>query len=604
MQNIEELVIAVEDWVKGLKAIHARIARHFVRAEPRQHALTYLKGLLGPLERKNGWHIAEWGGDQTPDGIQRLLSKAKWDVNLVRDDLQCYVAEHLTDPRAVLIVDETGFPKQGDKSAGVQVQYCGLTGEVENCQVGVFVAYAAARGATFLDRELYLPQSWTQDRQRCREAGIPDSVQYAPKTELARQMIERLSASGIPFAWVAADALYGDSADLRTWLEDQGLPYVLGVHSDESVGISTSQGIRLLAVKDCTQLIDARQGWQRVSMGEGTKGARVFDWACLPVVHRGIDDQQHWMLIRRSVVDPTNLAFYLVYGPTGTTLQEMVWVVGKRWKIEEILEAGKGEVGFDHYEVRLWISWYRHVTLAMLAHAYLTVMRSQMLLSDSTDLLETGLDILPLTVAEVRHLLWQVAWPHAPPLWFILTWSLWRRRHQARASRSHVKHRHSLMANMPTRSIKQQEARSRERSKSRRKGKGGSRLLIQVQYTADEQYLLIGKTGAQPFLSSDVDSWQTSLESVSSFHFSGKNGRFTACKEKFQGKYYYWCAHRRYHNKLYKQYIGTMTKLSPQHLEQVAAALQTRIAQNSSQSGKEETLPTEPTLEGSHSEET
>src|SRR5437763_2827046 len=176
MQSTEELAREVDSWIKGLAALHAGIARHFTRAEPRQHALTYLKGLLAPLERKNGWHIAEWGGDRTPDGIQRLLSKAKWDAGLVRDDLQRYVMKHLADPQAVLIVDETGFPKQGDKSAGVQIQYCGPTGAVENCQVGVFVAYAAARGTTFLDRELYLPQSWDQDQERRREAGIPDSI--------------------------------------------------------------------------------------------------------------------------------------------------------------------------------------------------------------------------------------------------------------------------------------------------------------------------------------------------------------------------------------------------------------------------------------------
>jgi SRSO17 transposase len=586
MQSTEELAMAVDNWIKGLATLHAHIARHFARAEPRQHALTYLKGLLAPLERKNGWHIAEWGGDQTPDGIQRLLSKAKWDANLVRDELQYYVMEHLADPQAVLIVDETGFPKQGDKSAGVQVQYCGPTGEVENCQVGVFVAYAAARGRTFLDRELYLPESWTQDRERRLEAGIPDSIEYTPKTKLARQMIERVQTRGIPFAWVVADALYGDDADLRTWLEDQHLPYVLGVHSDEPVVLPTEQGTRLIAVRDCVQLGDAEPRWQRVSMGEGTKGERVFDWVCLPVWHRGSDDQQHWLLIRRSVTDQTELGFYLVYGPRGTTLQEMVRVVGLRWKIEEVFEAGKEEVGMDHYEVRLWISWYRHITLSMLAHAYLTVMRAQTERSDPTDLLESALDLLPLTIAEVRHLLWQTAWPHAPPLWFILAWSLWRRRHQARASRSHTKRRHSrLRANAPTQSHSSVEHRvppGREKSKRKtgqQKGKGGSRLLTQVQYTADEQYLFIGKTKAQPFLSSDSGSWQAWLESVPSFHFSGKNGRFTAYKEKFQGKYYYWRAYRMYHKKLYKQYIGTTAKLSPQHLEQVAINLQTRMVE-------------------------
>jgi SRSO17 transposase len=585
MQSTEELEKTVEGWIKGLTALHARIARHFARAEPRQHALTYLKGLLAPLERKNGWHIAEWGGDLTPDGIQRLLSKAKWDVNLVRDDLRSYVMEHLADPQAVLIVDETGFPKQGDKSAGVQVQYCGTTGEVENCQVGVFAAYATACGATFLDRELYLPESWTKDQERRNAAGIPEAIEYIPKTKLARRIIERVRSSGIPFAWVVADALYGDDTDLRAWLEGQGLPYVLGVHSDEPVALLTQQGVRMMAAKDGVQLADAELRWQKFSMGEGTKGPRVFDWTSFPVLHRGVDDHQHWLLIRRSVTDQTEPSFYLVYGPSGTTLQKMVWIVGKRWKIEEVFETAKKEVGFDHYEVRLWTSWYRHITLAMFAHAYLTVMRSQAERSDLTDQLETALDLLPLTLAEVRHLLWQTTWPQAPPLWFILAWSLWRRRHQARASRSHTKRRRSrLMANGPTpsgSSVGQQVRSGRERSKRKtgqQKGKGGTRLLTQIQYTADEKYLLIGKTEAHSSLSPDAPSWKSTLESVSSFHFLGKNGRFTARKEQVQGKGYYWYAYRKYHNKQSKQYIGVTAKLTPSHLEQVADALQTKIA--------------------------
>lgn len=591
MQSPEELATAVDRWVKELGDLHAHIARHFVRAEPRWHVLTYLKGLLGPLERKNGWQIAEWGGNQTPDAIQRLLSKAKWDANLVRDDLQHYVMEHLADPEAILIVDETGFPKQGDKSAGVQMQYCGTTGRVENCQVGVFVAYATAYGATFLDRELYLSQGWAQDQHRRREAGIPDSIEYAPKTKLAQRMIERVKASGIPFAWVVADALYGDDADLRIWLEDQHLPYIMAVHSDEPVVLPTEHGMQMRAVKDCVQLMDAMQGFQRVSMGEGTKGARLFDWASSPILHRGINDQQHWLLIRRSVVDSTHVTFYLVYGPIGTTLQEMVHVVGTRWKIEEIFEAAKEEIGFDQYEVRLWTSWYRHITLAMLAHAYLTVIRTQMVRSNPTDLREMALELLPLTVAEVRHLLWQTAWPHGPPLWFILAWSRWRRRHQASAKRSHTKHRQ----NKPTtsaswRPIERSDSQRRKSRKGERKGHWGPRLLTQVQYTADGQYLLIDQTGAQSSFSPDSSEWKAVLENVPSFHFSGKNGHFTARKERVYQKRDYWYAYRKHHNKQSKQYIGTTAKLSPARLEQVAAALQIKITELSSRGGKEKTL--------------
>jgi hypothetical protein len=324
--------------------------------------------------------------------------------------------------------------------------------------------------------------------------------------------------------------------------------------------------------------MDTNQSWQRLSMAEGTKGARLFDWGCLAVWHRGTDDQQHWLLIRRSITDPTDLAFFLVYGPIGTTLQEMVWVAGTRWKIEEVFEAAKEEVGLDHYEVRLWTSWYRHITLALLAHAYLTVMRSLAERSDLTVRLETALDLLPLTVAEVRHLLWQTAWPQAPPLWFILEWSLWRRRHQAAALRSHIKRRRSRLM---TEAKVTSRRKLRKRKIGQQKGKGGPRLLIQLQYITDEQYLLIGKTETQSSLSPDSPKWQALLENIPSFHFSGKNGRFTARKERVQEKHYYWWAYRKYHNKQYKRYIGTSTMLSPQNLEQVAAALQTRIAENS-----------------------
>jgi SRSO17 transposase len=540
------------------------------------------------VERKNGWQIAEWVGDLTPDGIQRLLSTAKWDADLVRDDLQCYVKEYLADPRAVLIVDETGFPKQGRKSVGVQRQYCGRTGRVENCQVGVFAGYASAKGATFMDRELYLPQSWVQDDKRRREAGVPDTIGTASKSELARQMIKRVLATGIPFAWVAADALYGDDITLRTWLEDQRLPYVLAVHSDEPVVLLTEQGMRSIAVRDCIPLL-AEQDWQAVSMGEGTKGPRVSDWACLPIFHGEIQDSQHWLLIRRSATDRTELTFYLVYGPQGTTLQEMVWVAGARWKIEEILETAKGEVGLDHYQVRLWTSWYRHITLTMFAHAYLTVMRAQSGEASFTHPGEAAEELLPLTVPEVRHVLWQIVWPHAPPLWFVLAWSSWRRRHQARAKRVHTKHRWDILQGRTSAPVEGECLPGQQKSKShseKRKGTFGPRLLTMIQYSTDDEYLLINQTGAQSSHVADGSEWQATLEKVPSFHFSGKHGHFTARKEQVHGKGFYWYAYRRYHNKQSKQYIATTAKLSPDTLEQAAVALEAKIVQISARGGE------------------
>ena len=589
MQSEKHCLAEVEGWERSLIELHTRIGRHFRRAEPRQHALAYLRGLLSPVERKNGWQIAEWIGDLTPDGIQRLLASAKWDADLVRDDLLAYVTEHLADQEAILIVDETGFPKQGSQSVGVQRQYCGTTGQVENCQVGVFTAYATARGSTFLDRELYLPKTWISDPQRCREAGVPETIGKASKSELARQMIKRVRASGIPFAWIATDALYGDDLDLRTWLEEQHLPYVLAVHSDEPVTIATEQGRRMIAVKDAVQLLRA-SSWQRMSVGEGTKGPRVFDWACLAIVHGGVDDQQHWLLIRRQVTDQTEMTFYLVYGPRGTTLQQMVQVAGARWSIEEILEAGKVEVGLDHYEVRLWTSWYRHITLAMLAQAYLTVMRAQSCSASSSDPREAAEDLLPLTIPEVRHVLWQIMWPHAPPLCFVLAWSSFRRRHQARAKRAHVKRRCAQLARIPPASCQQAPA-AHEQSKRRPvryKGGWGPRLLTVIQHAGDDQYLLISETAElHPPLPGSAE-WQTKLEQKPSFHFCGKNGHFTARKEKRQRGGDYWYAYRRHQGKQYSQYIGTAAMLLPAHLEQVAAALETRMAIPFQSLGKEQ----------------
>jgi SRSO17 transposase len=581
MQSSNELLTEVEGWAAGLVELHARIAPQFGRAEPRQHAFAYLKGLLSPIERKNGWQIAEWVGDETADGMQRLLSSAKWDANLVRDDLQQYVIEQLSDRQAVLVVDETGFPKQGQKSVGVQYQYCGTTGEVENCQVGVFVAYASPKGCTFLDRELYLPQCWCEDRERCREAGIPDSVSFATKGELAQQMIARVMAAGVPFAWVAADALYGSDGNLRTWLENLQVPYVMAVRCDEPVAVMTAQGIRSVAVKDAVQVL-TEDGWQRLSMGEGSKGPRSFDWARLPIRHRGMDDQQHWVLIRRSVADPTDFTFYLVYGPIGTSLPEMVRVAGARWKIEEIFEAAKGEIGLDQYEVRLWTCWYRHVTLAMLAHAYRTVVRAHVALEEPCLALESMAGLLPLTVPEIRHLLWQVVWPFQPRLERVLAWSHFRRRHQAHAKRAHTKWRQRRQLDQAEHNAHEQKAHlSRKRPKRQvreQTSRAGARLLTALEYVADDRYLLTCDTQSEAVLQADSAQWVAKLGERSSFRFCGQNGHCTVRKEKQQrGSGAYWIAYRKYQNKHYKHYIGTSATLTPRYLEQVAAALQSRI---------------------------
>jgi len=364
---------AVATWAAGLAALHARVARRFARAEPRRRALAYLRGLLSPVERKNGWQLAEQAGEATPDGMQHLLARADWDADQVRNDLRAYVVEHLGDEQAVLVVDETGFLKKGTKSVGVQRQYSGTAGRLENCQIGVFLAYASARGRTFLDRELYLPKEWATDRERRQEAAVPDTVAFRTKPQLARAMLERALDAGVPAAWVTGDEIYGGDRRLRLWLEERQMPHVLAVKSTEPLWTRTSW--RQVAAKTLAAAIPAGE-WERLSAGEGAKGPRVYDWARVPIRALPEPGWDYWLLVRRSVADPTELAYYVCFCPAGTPLAELVRVAGSRWAIEESFETAKGEVGLDHYEVRRWPGWYRHITLALLAHAYLTVTRA------------------------------------------------------------------------------------------------------------------------------------------------------------------------------------------------------------------------------------
>ena len=361
-------------WEVGLRALHQRIGGRFGRREPRQRALTYLKGLLGSVERKNGWQLAEYAGDATPDGVQRLLATYRWDADGVRDDLREYVVEHLGDPEAVLVVDETGFLKQGRKSAGVQRQYSGTAGKVENCQIGVFLAYGSKGGRTFLDRELYLPQVWAGDWERRRDAGVPEGVVFRTKGQLAQTMIARVLAAGVPFGWVAGDTVYGNDRRLRRWLEEQGIAYVLAVRSNEPPWVETEHGSAQVAARDLAQEIPADQ-WQRLSAGEGSKGPRLYDWGRVSIRPGSEPDQNHWLLVRRSIADLGDLAYYACFSPAEAALAELVRVAGHRWIIEDAFKEAKQEVGLDEYEVRRWTGWYRHITLALLVHAFLAVCR-------------------------------------------------------------------------------------------------------------------------------------------------------------------------------------------------------------------------------------
>jgi SRSO17 transposase len=360
----------ISGWRAGLDDLHARIAPRFRRSEARERAKRYLAGLLDRVERKNGWQLAEHLGEAGPQGVQRLLNAADWDADAVRDDLRSYVIEQLGGADGVLIIDETGFLKKGAKSVGVQRQYSGTAGRRENCQIGVFLGYASDRGRTFLDRELYLPQEWAGDAERRREAGVPDDVAFATKPALARQMLERAFAGAVPAAWVAGDEIYGNDAGLRRWLEGNGRPYALAAPCNHTVW---HYGKQERADALMASLPDA--AWGTLSCGEGAQGERLYDWSCIRLPYESATGMAHWLLARRGRSDASELAYFRVFGPATAPLEELVRVAGTRWAIEESFEDAKGVVGLDHYEVRKWNAWYRHITLALLAHAYLEVTR-------------------------------------------------------------------------------------------------------------------------------------------------------------------------------------------------------------------------------------
>ena len=339
--------------------------------EPRRRARAFVLGLLAGLPRVNCWSIAEQAGDATPGGMQHLLSRASWDADGVRDDLRAYVLEHLGDPKAALVVDETGDVKRGAATVGVQRQYTGTAGRVENAQVAVYLTYAARAGHALIDRELYLPRSWTGDKERCAAAGVPGGTRFATKPALAARMIGRALEAGAPAAWVTGDEVYGSDGKFRQALERRRQAYVLAVRSDQCVCIRFEQ----LRAKALVASAPA-QAWQRLSAGDGAKGPRGYDWACVRINCPEPEQFQRWLLVRRSVSDPEELAYYLCGGPPDTAVAELVRAAGARWSIEECIEAAKGEVGLDHYEVRSWVGWYRHVTLALFAHALLAVVRA------------------------------------------------------------------------------------------------------------------------------------------------------------------------------------------------------------------------------------
>jgi SRSO17 transposase len=361
-------------WVAGLDDLFALVADRFPRVEPRLQARAYVRGLLAPLAVKNGWTLAEAAGNKTPDKMQRLLNRASWDEAGMRDDVRGYVIRHLGDAGGVLVVDETGFVKKGTRSAGVQRQYSGTAGRAENCQLGVFVAYASPKGRALVDRELYLPRSWTGDRDRCREAGVPDDVQFASKPDLARLMLGRALDAGVPAAWVTADEACGKDGKFRDFAEQRRIGYVVAVAANQAV-----RGDAGTSRADVLAAHAPGQAWKRRSCGDGSKGPRVYDWAAATLPADGTEPPgwSRYLLVRRSLTPNAKgeleLAYYLCCAPAGTADEELIRVAGSRWAVGECFQTARTETGLDHYQVRRYDAWYRHATLAMLAHAYLAV---------------------------------------------------------------------------------------------------------------------------------------------------------------------------------------------------------------------------------------
>lgn len=424
-------------WLSRLHQLHQRLRSHFARPEPHQHALLYLQAILSEIPRKNGWQIAEHARLLGPAGIQRLLSRAAWDQDGVRDELRRFVGQVLnpsgsvsehpdpSTPFPVLVIDESGFPKRGRHSAGVGPQYCGWSGRVENCQVGVFLSYVTALGHALIDRELYLPEDWCADLPRRQAVHIPDTICFRTKPELAQQMVQRAQDAGLPIRWVVADTVYGHSSDLRAFLQEQGYAYVLAIPSTQVIHVQTPAGPHLATASTIASYLTRHRDWQRRSQSLGTKGERLFDWACLPWMQAGIADGRHLLLIRRCLDDPAELAFFLVCAPPATTLSTLVQAIGVRWRIEEDLEASK-DLGLDQYEVRSFSGWSRHITLVLLVYAFLV----SLTLPQGSPPSPVDSPLIPLTPPEVRHLLARLFFFASSSVSLVSHWSLWRRTHQ------------------------------------------------------------------------------------------------------------------------------------------------------------------------------
>lgn len=432
--------VDVTAWKRRFALLMATFGSLFVRPEPRSTACAYVRGLLSGVERKNSWWLAEAAGHAGPRAMQRLLTTACWDADAARDLVRAQVVDHL-GPGGVLIFDETGFLKKGAQSVGVQRQYSGTAGRIENSQLAVFATYATDRGRGLIDRRLYLPKCWCDDAERRDEAGVPADVTFQTKPRLATDMLAAAIAADVPFSWVTADEAYGNNPAFRADLRDRSISYMVAVACNTRV--RTALGTRRV-----DHLVAALppSSWQSYSAGNGSKGPRNYHWAWVSLADTSPD---RWLLVRRNP-KTGELAFYLAWSPTRHPLPTLVRVAATRWAVEETFQAGKSQVGLDHYQVRGWIAWHRHITLCMLALAFLiTIVATDTSAAHPAPNDPAGpRPFLPdprvpirLTLAEARHLLATLIIEPVSDALHILRWSTWRRLHQAAARAYHYKRR-------------------------------------------------------------------------------------------------------------------------------------------------------------------
>ena len=359
----------LDEWHSELDALFVRMGQLFYRPESRRHAEQYMRGLLAPLQRKNGWTIAEYVGESEPKALQRFLNVSPWDVERLLDLNRDYLMEHLASPAAILVADPTGFAKKGTKSVGVQRQYSGTLGRIDNCQIATFLGYVTPEhDRALIDRRLYLPEeSWLADPDRCAEAGVPTGTLFKTRPQQVIEMIEAARTAGVPFAWFTADEEFGQNPGLREYLEKAGVSYVMAIPKNTKYTATDGQ---VTQINQHAMKLKPN-AWQRRACGIGSKGYRVYDWALLET-----SQPDHYCMIRRSI-DDGELAFYHCHNPNRAGFGELVNVAGSRWPIEECFGSSKNEVGLDEYQVRKYNAWHRHITLAMLTHSFLTITAHQ-----------------------------------------------------------------------------------------------------------------------------------------------------------------------------------------------------------------------------------